>query len=154
MENEKKDTFFMVYVEGGNPPRQKHETIYTAEAEADRLCLLEMKNTYVLKTVSVVKPIKRTELVKLEEMNKDRNYYNQYLNSLTVNGWISTVSSALKHFPSKELCDFMRKGEFINVGLFNFSSTLFKTNGDKYGTLWEEYNLLKENYIKTQIREN
>ena len=50
------DKFWMVYLEGGNNPRRKHETYEAAAAEAERLARTERKAAYVLFTAAVCEP--------------------------------------------------------------------------------------------------
>ena len=48
---DKKETFFMVYVEGESSPTYKHLTIESADTEAKRLAKLLNKKVYVLCTI-------------------------------------------------------------------------------------------------------
>ena len=57
----KNPSFFMVFVEGGNPPNYRHETLMLAEAEAKRLTKLTGKPAYVLCSV------KKIEIVEFKE---------------------------------------------------------------------------------------
>lgn len=45
------NTFYMVYLEGGNSPEFKHRTLEDAEQEAKRLSKLLKKRAYILVTV-------------------------------------------------------------------------------------------------------
>jgi len=67
--NKMNQSFYMLFAEGGNAPKSKHETVESAKKEAERI-LRDQKNVkkiYVLKTVSVMElpetPIKVTELL-------------------------------------------------------------------------------------------
>lgn len=44
-------TFYMVFIEGGQTPAYKHETLQLAEAEAKRLARITRKKAYVLVTI-------------------------------------------------------------------------------------------------------
>lgn len=46
-------TFYMVWNEGNRAPVCKHETYELAKTEAERLCLANTGNFYVLQAVSV-----------------------------------------------------------------------------------------------------
>lgn len=48
------DTFYMIYVEGGNAPTFTHTTIDTALEEAKRLAKLTGKKAYILEAVKSV----------------------------------------------------------------------------------------------------
>lgn len=50
MANEYK--FYMVFVDGGNPPTKKHDTRESATKEAERLAIKENKVTYVMEAWS------------------------------------------------------------------------------------------------------
>jgi hypothetical protein len=55
--------FFMLYVEGGNNPKVKHETLEAILIEAERLARLTQKKVHILKSLSTFEveeqPIKR-----------------------------------------------------------------------------------------------
>ena len=46
-----KETFFMVYVQNGDSPTYKHDSIESAEKEAKRLAKLLNKKAFVLTTL-------------------------------------------------------------------------------------------------------
>ena len=45
------NSFFMVFLEGGNTPSYQHQTLLSAQTEAQRLCKLHNKKAYVLCTL-------------------------------------------------------------------------------------------------------
>ena len=49
-----KQTFWMIYVEGGNAPTYKHTSYESALAEAKRLAEITQKPTYILVTDTCV----------------------------------------------------------------------------------------------------
>jgi hypothetical protein len=56
-----KDRFYMIYVEDGNNPFVKHETLESAEKEAKRLAEKTKKKTWVLCT------LKSYEVIQFQE---------------------------------------------------------------------------------------
>jgi hypothetical protein len=60
------NTFYMLYVEGGNSPTATHVSMIKAYAEAERLARKTLKRVYILKGIEIVEvdaaPIKRTML--------------------------------------------------------------------------------------------
>ena len=56
--------FYMVYVEGShNSPKYKHASLSDATIEADRLCVKEKKDAYVLKAIKKVSLLEQTETI-------------------------------------------------------------------------------------------
>lgn len=56
-----KETFYMVFVEGGNTPTYKHKSQESAETEAKRLARAFKKKAFVLTTVKSFEIIEFTE---------------------------------------------------------------------------------------------
>lgn len=46
--------FYMIFVENGNPPSYKHNDIFSAKTEAERLARKTGKRVYVLKNIADV----------------------------------------------------------------------------------------------------
>ena len=61
---QKPKPFFMVFAEGGNTPAVKHETLESAEMEADRLSNKLGVSCYVLQATEEYEPMKPIEVKK------------------------------------------------------------------------------------------
>jgi len=61
-------SFYMIYVEGGNAPAYKHETIESAKLEAQRLAEKTGKDVFIL---FATKKIKLNKFTEVELINPD-----------------------------------------------------------------------------------
>lgn len=130
--------FFMVYAEGGNTPACKHETLESAEAEADRLSNKLGVSCYVLRADEEYEPMpepkfKVGDRIRHENMQivykvaKIENgfYYNDcgsmFLNIANQGRWELAPIEVKKHKP-KRPCWF----KYRNDALVSHTQALFK----------------------------
>jgi len=50
------ESFYMVFVEGGASPTQRHKSLTEAVQEAERLCKKQGQRTFILKACAVCTP--------------------------------------------------------------------------------------------------
>lgn len=65
------NTFYMVFLEGCDTPTFKHETIESAQNEAERLVLLHNRKAYILCTIKSVEKIKPFAIEDMRPQGED-----------------------------------------------------------------------------------
>lgn len=63
--------FYMVFLEGCDTPAYKHNSIESAQLEAERLCLLHNRKAYVLCTIKSIEKIKPFAIQDMRPQGED-----------------------------------------------------------------------------------